>query len=79
MAILHLQRFGINVDDIWPEPNEDGNYPNSDDDNADTEKLDEIDEMVTDQDVNPDTDEPDDDEDLCEPVAGDYCQDYCGK
>jgi len=41
-AILHLQHFGINVDDTWPEPNEDRSYPNGDDDNADTEKPDEI-------------------------------------
>jgi hypothetical protein len=72
--IKHLQRFGINVDDAWPESNEDGIYPNSDDDNAHTEKRDEIDEMITDQDVD-DTGEPDDDE-MCEPVAGDYCQDF---
>ena len=63
--ILHYQKFGINIDDTWTEPNEEGTYPNSDD-NADTERPDEIDEMVTDEDVN-DTGEPDDDEnDLCE-------------
>ena len=67
MAILHLQRFGINVDDTWPEPDEDGRYPDGDDDNADTEKPDEIDEMITDEDVDPDTDEPDDDDEMCEP------------
>jgi hypothetical protein len=60
MSILHFQRFGINIDD-WPEPNEDGTYPNNDD-NADTEKPDEIDEMVTDEDVDPDTDEPDEED-----------------
>lgn len=43
-AILHLQHFGINVDDTWPKPNADRSYPNGDDDNADTEKPDEIDE-----------------------------------
>ena len=68
--IKHFQRFGINVDDTCPEPNVDGSYPNSDDDNADTEKPDEIDEMVTDQDVNPETDEPDDD---------DFCEDFIGR
>jgi hypothetical protein len=66
MAILHLQCFGINIDD-WPEPNEDGTYPNGDD-NADTEKPDEIDEMITDEDVD-DTGEPDDDG-FCEDVIG---------
>ena len=70
-----MQRFGINIDG-WREPNEDGTYPNGGD-NADTEKPDEIDEMVTDEDVN-DIGEPDDDE-MCEPVAGDYCQDYWGR
>jgi hypothetical protein len=45
MRVLHLQRFGINVDDTWPEPNDDGTYPNGDDDNAGTETHDEIDEM----------------------------------
>ena len=67
-AILHLQHFGINVDDTWPEPNEDRSYPNGDDDNADTEKPDEIDEMITDEDVD-DTGEPDDDE-MCESDYG---------
>jgi hypothetical protein len=62
MAILHFQRFGIKVDETWPEPNEDGTYPSSD---ADTEKPEEIDVLVTDEDVD-DTGEPDDD-DLCEP------------
>ena len=76
MKVLHLQRFGINVSETWPEPNEDGIYPNGGD-NADTEKPDEIDEMVTDEDVD-DIGEPDDDE-MCEPEAGDYCQDYCGR
>jgi hypothetical protein len=71
MSILHFQRFGINIED-WPEPNDDGTYPNGDDDNADTEKPEEIDEMVTDEDVDPDTGEPDDDDEMCE-------QDYCGK
>jgi hypothetical protein len=67
MAILHLQRFGINVDDTWPEPSEDGSYPNGDNDTADTEKPDEIDEMITDEDVDPDSLEPDDDDEgLCE-------------
>jgi hypothetical protein len=61
MAILHFQRFGINVDDTWPEPNEDGTYPSGDDDNADSEKREEIDEIITDQDVDPDTDEPNED------------------
>lgn len=61
--ILHYQKFGINIDEGFPEPNEDGTYPNNDD-NADTEKPDEIDEMVTDEDVD-DTGEPDDDE-MCE-------------
>jgi hypothetical protein len=78
MAILHFQRFGINIDEGFPEPNADGPYPSGDDDNADTEKPDEIDEMITDEDVD-DTGEPDDDDEMCEPVAGDYCQDYCGK
>ena len=64
-VIKHFQRFGINIDD-WPEPNEDGTYPN-DDDNADIEKADEIDEMITDEDVD-DTGEPDD-----------YCEDFIGK
>jgi hypothetical protein len=59
--IKYFQRFGINVDDTWPEPNDDGTYPNSDADNADTEKPNEIDEMLTDQDVDPDTDEPNED------------------
>jgi hypothetical protein len=78
MAILHLQRFGINVDDTWPEPDEDGRYPNEDDD-ADSEKPDEIDEMITDENVDPDSMEPDEDDDeMCEPVAGDYCQDFIG-
>ena len=67
-AILHLQHFGINVDDTWPERNEDGSYPNGDDDNADTEKPDEIDEMITDEDVD-DTGEPDDDE-ICKSDYG---------
>jgi hypothetical protein len=62
MRVLHLQRFAINVDDAWPEPNEDGTYPNGEDHNAVTEKPDEIGEMITDQDVDPDTDEPDDDD-----------------
>lgn len=61
--ILYFQRFGINVDDTWPEPNEDGTYPNSDENN--TEKPDGIDEMITDESVDA-TGEPDDDEDLCE-------------
>jgi hypothetical protein len=68
-VIKHFQRFGINVDD-WPEPNEDGTYPDDDDnaDNSNTEKPDEIDEMITDEDVD-DTGEPDDDDDdeMCEP------------
>ena len=59
--ILHFQKFGINIDEGFPEPNEDGSYPNGDDDNTDTEKPEEIDEMVTDQDVDPDTDEPNED------------------
>jgi hypothetical protein len=42
----------INIDG-WPKPNEDGTYPNGGD-NADTEKPDEIDEMVTDEDVDED-------------------------
>ena len=76
MAISHFQQYAINIDEGFAEPNEDGTYPNGDD-NADTEKPDEIDEMVTDQDVDADTDEPEeDDEDLCEPVAGDYWQDF---
>jgi hypothetical protein len=62
MPILHLQRFGINVDDTWPKPNEDGTCPNGNNDDVDAETPDEIDEMVTDQDVDPDADEPDDDE-----------------
>ena len=64
--ILHFQRFGLNIDD-WPEANEDGSYPNSDEGN--TEKPDEIDEMITDEDVD-DTGEPDDDEDLCKSNYG---------
>jgi hypothetical protein len=60
MAILHLQQYAINIDEGFPEPNEDGTYPN-DDDSADTEKADQIDEMVTDADIDPGTGEPDDD------------------
>ena len=41
MSILYFQRFGINIDD-WPEPNEDGTYPNGEDHNAVTEKPDEM-------------------------------------
>jgi hypothetical protein len=67
MKVLHLQRFGINVDDQWPEPNEDGSYPNGDDGDG-TEKADQIDEMITDEAVDPDTLEPDDDDEMCEPV-----------
>ena len=80
MKVLHLQRFGINVSETWPEPNEDGTYPNDEDENN-TEKPDEIDDLITDQDVDPDTDEPEEDEeDLCgEPVAGDYCQAFIGR
>jgi len=70
MAILHLQRFGINVDEQWPEPNEDGTYPSRDEDNGNTDKADQIDEMITDEDVDPDTLEPDEDDEMCEPVAG---------
>ena len=75
MAISHFQQYAINIDEGFPEPNEDGTYPNGDD-NADTEKPDEIAVMVTDEDVDPDSDEPDDDGEMCEPVAGDYCQDF---
>jgi hypothetical protein len=79
VAILHLQRFGINVSETWPEPNEDGTYPNGDDeDNAYTEKPDQIDEMVTDADVDDSGEPDDDDDDFCEPVAGDYCQAFIG-
>jgi hypothetical protein len=60
--IQHLQRFGINVDEGFPEADEDGKYPNDDDAGTDTNSPDEIDEMITDEDVDPDTDEPDDDE-----------------
>jgi hypothetical protein len=67
MAILHFQRFEINIDEGFPVPNEDGSYPNSDGDSADTEKPEEIDEMVTDEDVD-DTGEPDDDDEMCEPA-----------
>ena len=59
MAILHVQRFGINVDDGFPEPSEDGTYPNDEDNN---EKPDEIDEMITDEDVDPDSLEPSEDD-----------------
>ena len=45
--IKHFQRFGLNVDD-WPEANEDGSYPNGDEDNT---EANEIDVLVTDQDV----------------------------
>ena len=61
--ILHYQKFGINIDEGFPEPDEDGRYPNGDDDA--TEKADQIDVLVTDENVD-DIDEPDDDEDLCE-------------
>ena len=65
--IKHLQRFGINVDEGFPEADEDGKYPNDDDAGTDTNSPDEIDEMITDEDVDPDTLEPDDDDEgLCE-------------
>jgi hypothetical protein len=60
--IKHFQRFGLNVDD-WPEANEDGSYPNGDEDNT---EANEIDVLVTDEDVD-DTGEPDDDDEMCEP------------
>jgi hypothetical protein len=60
--ILHFKRFGINIDD-WPAANEDGSYPN--DDEGNTEKAEKINEMITDEDVDPDTDEPD---------AGEMCE-----
>jgi hypothetical protein len=67
MRVLHVQRFGINVDDTWPEPDEDGRYPNDDDsDDTDTEQPDEIDTLITDQDVDPDTDEPNEDSEEAE-------------
>jgi len=53
--IKHLQRFGINVDEGFPEADEDGKYPNDDDAGTDTNSPDEIDEMITDEDVDPDT------------------------
>ena len=53
--IKHLQRFGINIDEGFPEADEDGKYPNDDDAGTDTNSPDEIDEMITDEDVDPDT------------------------
>jgi hypothetical protein len=45
------------------------NTPNDDDAGTDTNSPDEIDEMITDEDLDPDTDELDDD-DFCEDVIG---------
>jgi hypothetical protein len=64
--IKHFQHFGINIDEGFPEADEDGKYPNDDQD-TDTNSPDEIDEMITDEDVDPDSLEPDDDDEgLCE-------------
>jgi hypothetical protein len=57
MAILHFQWFGINIDEGLPDPNEDGTYPNDDED-----RPDEIDEMITDEDIDPDSLEPSEDD-----------------
>jgi hypothetical protein len=65
MAILHYRRLGnfVNIDDTWPTPDENGDYPDDRDDEDNILVTDVVDEDK--EEVDPDSDEEDQEDTLC--------------